>query len=294
MSYPYAAAQVFQDGGGTIDATAGGIFAVIDVAFNCAAANVVVDNAAASADPQPVPAAGRNRIDEGIGAGDARFVADACGHHGDHAHAHVERALHLGLLHAPGALHEVEDRQRGPRRAVEPGGAKIGLADGSEGELRIRGPQLFDGYTDTQVTVSQFDDEGWFYPGDVGVVDDGWIRMTGRTKDIVNRGGEKFSTQDIEHALLSHVDIVAASVTSVPDERFGEAVGAWVVLGPGTPWEGPQRYLQHLESLRLARAKLPVEWHVVETIPTSASGKVQKFRLRELPDLATAEHVRLN
>jgi non-ribosomal peptide synthetase component E (peptide arylation enzyme) len=117
--------------------------------------------------------------------------------------------------------------------------------------------------------------------------------MTGRTKDIVNRGGEKFSTQDIEHALLRHADLVAAAVTAVPDERFGETVGAWVVLAAGVAWDGPQRYLRHLDSLRLARAKLPVEWHVVESIPTSASGKVQKFRLRELADLETADQVRL-
>ncbi|HEX7824691.1 MAG TPA: AMP-binding protein [Mycobacterium sp.] len=167
------------------------------------------------------------------------------------------------------------------------------LPEGTEGELRIRGPQLFDGYTDLEITRTQVDADGWFYPGDVGVIDHGWVRMTGRTKDIVNRGGEKFSTQDIEAALLNHVDLVAVAVTAVPDDRFGESVGAWVVLATGVSWDGPQRYLRHLDSLRLARAKLPVEWHVVESIPISASGKVQKFRLREQHDLESAVQVRL-
>lgn len=167
------------------------------------------------------------------------------------------------------------------------------LPDGCEGELRIRGAQLFDGYTDALATAAQFDRDGWFYPGDIGIVAQGWVRMTGRSKDIVNRGGEKFSTLDIEHSLLSHADIVCAAVTSVPDERFGEAVGAWITLRPEVDWDGPDPYLRHLHHLGLAKAKLPVEWHVVATIPTSASGKIQKSRLAELADLATVTNARL-
>jgi len=167
------------------------------------------------------------------------------------------------------------------------------LPDGQEGELRIRGPQLFDGYTDTDITATQFDDQGWFYPGDIGIVDDGWVRMTGRSKDIVNRGGEKLSTHDIEQALLNHPNVAAVAVTAVPDDRFGEAVGAWIVLSDMASWDGPGEYLRYLDTARLAIAKLPVEWHVVAEIPTTASGKVQKFRLPELPDLATAIGARL-
>ncbi|MGU3501020.1 class I adenylate-forming enzyme family protein [Mycobacterium sp. C31M] len=182
----------------------------------------------------------------------------------------------------PGMLIEAVDENRCP------------TTPGAEGELRIRGPQLFDGYTDIEVTAAQFDDDGWFYPGDIGVVDDGWVRMTGRSKDIVNRGGEKFSTQDIEQALLSHPDLSAVAVIAVPHQRFGEAVGAWVVLAEDITWQGPDSYLRHLDNARLAKAKLPVEWHVVESIPTTASGKVQKFRLPHLKDLATATEARLD
>ncbi len=168
------------------------------------------------------------------------------------------------------------------------------LADGCAGELRIRGPQLFSGYTDPGLNAAQFDADGWFYPGDIGVLDDGWLRMTGRSKDIVNRGGEKFSTQDIEQALLTHPDIVAAAVTAVPDSRLGEAVGAWIVLADGVSWPGPSSYLRHLDSAHLAKAKFPVEWHVVQQIPTTASGKVQKYALHQIPDLATATQARLS
>ncbi|MGQ4618655.1 AMP-binding protein [Nocardia sp. R7R-8] len=167
------------------------------------------------------------------------------------------------------------------------------LPAGDIGDLRIRGPQLFDGYTDAAVTAAQFDEEGWFYPGDVGQVVDGWVKMTGRSKDIVNRGGEKFSTQDIEGALLSHSDIASVAVTAVPDKRFGEAVGVWLTLTPGVVWQGARKYLEHLDGLKVAKTKFPVEWHVVEEIPTTASGKIQKYRLREMADLEVEVGARL-
>jgi acyl-CoA synthetase (AMP-forming)/AMP-acid ligase II len=151
---------------------------------------------------------------------------------------------------------------------------------GAEGELRIRGPQLLTAYTDAERTREQIDGEGWFYPGDIGVVDgEGWIRMSGRIKDIINRGGEKFSALDIESAIASHPDVAAVAVTAVPDERLGEAVGAWIVLAPGAPWHGPDRLIEHLETVRLARQKIPARWTVVASLPTTASGKVQKNKL---------------
>lgn len=154
------------------------------------------------------------------------------------------------------------------------------LPPGEEGELRIRGPQLLTGYTDTELTETQIDAEGWFYPGDVGVVDSAnWVRMTGRLKDIINRGGEKFSTLDIEAAISSHPDVAAVAVTAVPDERLGEAVGAWIVLRPGADWSGPEALIRHLETVRLARQKIPTYWQVIEALPTTASGKVRKQEL---------------
>jgi acyl-CoA synthetase (AMP-forming)/AMP-acid ligase II len=154
------------------------------------------------------------------------------------------------------------------------------LPPGTEGELRIRGPQLLTAYTDPERTREQLDGEGWFYPGDIGVVDEqGWVRMSGRLKDIINRGGEKFSALDIESAIAAHPDVAAVAVTAIPDERLGEAVGAWIVLASGAEWHGPERIIEHLEAARLARQKIPVQWTVVPSLPTTASGKIQKNKL---------------
>jgi acyl-CoA synthetase (AMP-forming)/AMP-acid ligase II len=154
------------------------------------------------------------------------------------------------------------------------------LAVGAEGELRIRGPQLLTAYTDAERNREQLDSEGWFYPGDIGMVDgEGWVRMSGRIKDIINRGGEKFSALDIESAIASHPDVAAVAVTAVPDARLGEAVGAWIVLRAGIDWHGPDKLIEHLETVRLARQKIPAQWTVVPSLPTTASGKVQKNKL---------------
>ncbi|TCK21137.1 class I adenylate-forming enzyme family protein [Pseudonocardia endophytica] len=171
-------------------------------------------------------------------------------------------------------------------QVVDDDGALV--APGELGRFRIRGPQLLTAYTDPVVSAAQIDDDGWFYPGDVGRVDDeGWVQMAGRTKDIVNRGGEKFSTMDIEMAVASYPGVARVAVTAVPDERLGEAVGAWVVLDDATRRDGVTALVAHLDERGLARQKIPVEWHVVDDIPATASGKVQKHRLPELTDLDT-------
>jgi acyl-CoA synthetase (AMP-forming)/AMP-acid ligase II len=162
------------------------------------------------------------------------------------------------------------------------------LPPGEIGHFRLRSPQLLDAYTDPRLTTDQIDPEGWFYPGDVGRVDgEGWLQVHGRTKDIVNRGGEKFSTGDIEAAIAGHPGVHRVAVTAVPDPRLGESVGAWVVLADPSGWHDPKPLLDHLEEQRLARQKLPTQWHVVAEIPTTAIGKVQKHRLVELDDIHT-------
>jgi len=165
---------------------------------------------------------------------------------------------------------------------------RAALTPGEVGELRIRGPQLLSAYTDPRLTASQLDAAGWFYPGDIGRVDaHGWVQLAGRIKDIVNRGGEKFSTMDIELALLSHPDVEAAAVTAVPHDRLGEAVGAWLIVRDAASWSGPEPLIAHLINKNLARQKIPTIWHVVRVIPTSASGKVQKDGLTDTTDVMT-------
>ncbi len=160
------------------------------------------------------------------------------------------------------------------------------LAPGTVGHLRIRGPQLLSAYTDPALNADQIDEQGWFYPGDIGCVDDeGWVRITGRVKDIVNRGGEKFSTMDIELAIASCPGVQRVAVTAVPDERLGEAVGAWLVADDELAAAGPARVVAHLHERGLARQKIPVEWHVVAEIPATATGKVQKHQLPLIDDI---------
>lgn len=154
---------------------------------------------------------------------------------------------------------------------------------GSLGELRMRGPELMLGYTDPALSAAQIDAEGWFYTGDVGRVNErGWVTMTGRIKDVINRGGEKYSAQDIEHAISSHHAIGSVAVLGLPEPRLGECVGAFVVLRPGSEWPGRQSLVDHLESQRLAREKFPVHWRVLSNLPMTMSGKVQKNRLLEM------------
>ncbi|RZT84983.1 cyclohexanecarboxylate-CoA ligase/acyl-CoA synthetase [Pseudonocardia sediminis] len=157
---------------------------------------------------------------------------------------------------------------------------------GTVGQFRIRGPQMLTGYTDPALTAEQIDADGWFYPGDAGRVDaDGWVQMVGRTKDIVNRGGEKFSTMDIEMAIASHPGVARVAVTAVAEERLGEAVGAWVVLDDATRAGGAEPLVEHLHTRGLAKQKIPTQWHVVAEIPATASGKIQKHRLAALDDI---------
>ncbi len=154
---------------------------------------------------------------------------------------------------------------------------------GEVGHIRIRSAQLMLGYTDPELTATQFDADGWFYPGDLGRLDPaGHLTMAGRSKDIINRGGEKFSAQDIEAALASHPAIREAAVLGLPDPRLGEVVGAFLVLGEGATWTGPADLLRHLEAGGLARPKFPVAWFVRDELPRTASGKVQKNVLLDL------------
>jgi acyl-CoA synthetase (AMP-forming)/AMP-acid ligase II len=154
------------------------------------------------------------------------------------------------------------------------------LPPGVHGELRIRSPQLLLGYTDPIATAAQIDADGWFYTGDVGTVDEeGWLTISGRVKDIINRAGEKFSARDIEDAIASHPGVDQAAVVGLPDDRMGEIVGAFVTLREPGAWQGPAELIEYLNQRKFAKQKIPVEWYVLESLPQSASGKLRKQEL---------------
>lgn len=162
--------------------------------------------------------------------------------------------------------------------AVDPD-TRTPVPTGVEGELRVRGPERMLGYLDPEQTDAQIDVDGWFHTGDLGIVDDeGCVTVTGRIKDIINRGGEKFSCRDVEDLLVGHPSIAAAAVVAAPDRRYGEVPAAYVVAQQGASID-TAGLGEWLNERGAARQKAPVHWRVVDELPTNASGKVKKFEL---------------
>ena len=167
------------------------------------------------------------------------------------------------------------------------------LPCGREGELRVRGPERMVGYVDARRTEEVVDREGWFYTGDVGVVDEaGYVTITGRIKDIINRGGEKFSAQEIENLLAAHPSVAEVAVIGVPGGRLGERVCAAIVPREEDSFD-PGALKSFLLDRRIAKQKIPEEFRAVGELPRTASGKIQKFKLIEewqkpLPPLGAA------
>jgi cyclohexanecarboxylate-CoA ligase len=150
-----------------------------------------------------------------------------------------------------------------------------------DGEIHARGPELFLGYRNPALDADAFTDDGWFRTGDSGTVDDdGYLTVTGRLKDIIIRSGEKISAREVEELLARHERIAAAAVVACPDERTGERAVAWVV--PQDAGEPPtlDEVAAFLTELGLSRRKLPEQLELVDALPLTASGKVDKPDLR--------------
>jgi acyl-CoA synthetase (AMP-forming)/AMP-acid ligase II len=150
------------------------------------------------------------------------------------------------------------------------------------GEILSRGPDCFLGYLDPDLTAVAVDGEGWYRTGDVGVLDsDGYLTITDRVADVIIRGGENVSAAEVEELLMGIDAIAEVAVVAEPDSRLGERVAAVIRLRPGakTPEVGDLR--NHLATKGLARQKWPESIHLVDDFPRTASGKIQKFRLRE-------------
>lgn len=157
------------------------------------------------------------------------------------------------------------------------------LGPESEGEEVSRGPNVFAGYLrEPELTAKALDDNGWYYSGDLCKMNsDGYIRITGRIKDIIIRGGENISSCEVEDFLLQHHNIREVAVVSMPDERLSEKMCAYVVL------KDPSRdlmlddlvayYIEH----KVPKYKCPEHIEITDLLPRTASGKVQKYLLRE-------------
>ena len=160
-------------------------------------------------------------------------------------------------------------------RLVDDAGAEV--APGQVGEALVRGPQRALGYIDPQHTAEAFDDEGWFRTGDLGrIADDGTFSMTGRVKEIINRGGEKLSAREIEDALARHELVREVAVVAAPHERLGEQPAAFVLAS--SPVETAD-LAAFLDGLGMAPQKIPRVWRFIDELPRTASGKVIKGEL---------------
>jgi len=173
-------------------------------------------------------------------------------------------------------------------RLVDDAGADS--ADGEPGEIVVRGPDLFAGYTDPALTEEYLDADGWFRTGDVGVLDEGWLTITDRKKDVIIRNGVNVSPAEVENALLSLAGVAEVAVVGRPHPRTGERAVAVVRVHPGASPPGVDDVRAHLAEVGIARPKWPEEVRVVDDLPRTAAGKVKKFVLREaLRDEATPQ-----
>jgi non-ribosomal peptide synthetase component E (peptide arylation enzyme) len=164
---------------------------------------------------------------------------------------------------------------------VRPDGSRA--ASGEEGELRVKAPQLLQGFVDARLDEEAFDEEGFFRTGDLGRLDaEGYVVVTGRMKDVIIRKGENISAPEIEALLAAHAKVAEVSVIGLPDEERGERCCAVVRdADPANPL-GFDEMVAYLESRRLMRQKIPEQLEHLAELPRNPSGKVVKARLKAL------------
>jgi cyclohexanecarboxylate-CoA ligase len=153
---------------------------------------------------------------------------------------------------------------------------------GYEGDLVYRGPQHFAGYYKRpQVTASSFTNDGWFYTGDRARLDaDGYLSISGRSKDIIIRGGENIPVVEVENLLHKHPKVQNVAIVAMPDQRLQERACAFVILQPGE-WLTFDEMIAYLLQQQLAKQYLPERLEIVSEFPMTPSGKIQKYQLRQ-------------
>jgi cyclohexanecarboxylate-CoA ligase len=164
-------------------------------------------------------------------------------------------------------------------RVVDPRGKSVPA--GEEGRLQGRGMCNFVGYLKRPERFDT-DADGWFETGDLARMDrDGYIRISGRAKDIIIRGGENIPVAEVEGALYRHPAIQDVAIVAMPDERLGERACAFVVVRERRSLTF-EEMIEHLQSEKMTRSYFPERLEVVAGMPRTASGKIQKFRLRQM------------
>jgi fatty-acyl-CoA synthase len=166
-------------------------------------------------------------------------------------------------------------------KIIDPESGRI-VPRGTPGELCTRGYSVMLGYWNNEsATREAIDSAGWMHTGDLAAMDDdGYVKIVGRIKDMIIRGGENIYPREIEEFLYTHPDVVDAQVIGVPSERYGEEVMAWVRLRPGATVT--ETGLADFCKGRIATFKIPVYWKFVDEFPMTVTGKIQKYRMREM------------
>ena len=167
----------------------------------------------------------------------------------------------------------------GPEVAVMDVGGRL-LDTGETGEVVIRGPNVMSGYVDNPQANAEAFSNGWFRTGDQGHCDDdGYFTITGRLKELINRGGEKISPREIDETLLDHPAVRQAVAFAAPHPKLGEEVGVAVVLEDGASLD--RRQLRDFVAERLAAYKVPRVVRFVDAIPKGPSGKLKRVGLAQ-------------
>ena len=172
-----------------------------------------------------------------------------------------------------------DDLARAAATDGRPTGAVELRIDGRSGELLVRGPELFSGYTDPAGNREAFTDDGWFRTGDMGALDDdGWLTIVGRLKDVIIRGGENIAAAEVESVLESHPDVRHAVAVGAPDARLGERVVAYVQLVPGASF-GVDECIAWFQARGVSKFKTPERVITVDEFPLLAAGKPDRAAL---------------
>ncbi|SNX52695.1 AMP-binding protein [Thermoanaerobacterium sp. RBIITD] len=156
------------------------------------------------------------------------------------------------------------------------------LPIGVEGEIIARGYNIMKGYYKMkEETEKVIEPDGWLHTGDIGKIDErGYLRITGRLKDMIIRGGENISPTEIEECLYHHPGVKDVQIIGVPDEKYGEEIMAYVI--PKEGYHLAEDDIIEYAKQKLARFKIPKYVKIISEFPTTTSGKVQKYRLREM------------
>ncbi len=156
------------------------------------------------------------------------------------------------------------------------------LPIGEQGEVCARGYMVMKGYDDDpEATARAVDADGWLHTGDLGAMrEDGYIHLTGRAKDMIIRGGENVYPREVEEFLYTHPKVAEVQVVGIPDERLGEIVLAWIRLKTGE--QATEEEMRQFCDGQIAYFKIPQHCRFVDEFPTTVTGKIQKFKIREI------------